>query len=53
MPKNTGFTKTFFFENEFNGVIPLESWTPNEKKRCDEIVYFEKMDDLRTISGNT
>lgn len=50
MPKNTGFYKDIlFFENEFNGVMPLEIMVDTQRKKgVMKLSTLRKMDDLQT-----
>ena len=50
MPKNTGFYKDIlFFENEFNGVMPLEIMVDTKRKKgVMKLSTLRKMDDLQT-----
>mgnify|MGYP003638865256 FL=1 len=50
MPKNTGFYKDIlFFENEYNGVMPLEIMVDTQRKKgVMKLSTLRKMDDLQT-----
>lgn len=50
MPKNTGFYKDIlFFENEFNGVMPLEIMVDTQRKKgVMKLSTLRKMDELQT-----
>ena len=50
MPKNTGFYKDIlFFENEFNGVMPLEIMVDTKRKKgVMKLSTLRKMDELQT-----
>jgi predicted RND superfamily exporter protein len=50
MPKNTGFYKDIlFFENEFNGVMPLEIMVDTQRKKgVMKLSTLRKIDDLQT-----
>ncbi|MDG2433366.1 MMPL family transporter [Flavobacterium sp.] len=49
MPKNTGFYRDIlFFENEFNGVMPLEIMVDTQRKKgVMKLSTLRKMDDLQ------
>jgi predicted RND superfamily exporter protein len=50
MPKNTGFYKDIlFFENEFNGVMPLEIMVDTQRKKgVMKLSTLRKMDEFQT-----
>jgi hypothetical protein len=48
MPRILAFIKIFFFENEFNGVMPLEIMVDTQRKKSNEIIHLEKMDEFQT-----